>query len=206
MIQNDSVSHQRTVYILRNTENMTGEDHDMEFNILYALQQLHSPFLDKLMVTVFNNFVGTKGEIWLILGIILLLIPKTKKTGLCVLSAYIIAYYVGDGLLKNFIARPRPCMIDETVALLISRPASFSCPSVHSMLAFASASAVFWFRRKAGIAALVFAALIGFSRMYFFVHFPSDVLLGAFLGFATGSAVCFCAGDRHIMKRSRNTH
>ena len=120
----------------------------MEFGILYGIQNLHCAFLDTMMVKVFNDFVGAKGEIWVILGILLLLIPKTKKTGLCVLSAYLIAYYIGDGILKNLIARPRPCMMDETIALLISRPSSFSCPSVHSMLAFASASSVFWFQKR----------------------------------------------------------
>lgn len=163
----------------------------MEFNILYWIQSLHNPVLDSVMVTIFNNIVGSKGEIWILLGITLLLIPKTRKTGLCVLSAYIIAYYVGDGLLKDLIGRLRPCMIDETVQLLVSRPSSFSCPSVHSMLAFASASTIFWFHKKTGIAALVFAALIGFSRMYFFVHFPTDVLFGSFLGLVIGTAVCF---------------
>ena len=163
----------------------------MEFNILYWIQNLHGDFLDKIMVIIFNDIVGSKGEIWIILGIILLLIPKARKTGLCVLSAYIISYYIGDGILKDFIARPRPCMIDETVALLVSKPSSFSCPSVHSMLAFASASSLFWFHKKAGIVALIFAALIGFSRMYFFVHFPSDVLLGSVLGFMIGTVVCF---------------
>ena len=58
------------------------------------------------------------------------------------------------------------------------------------MLAFASGSAVFWYHKKTGIAALVFAALIGFSRMYFFVHFPTDVLFGSVLGFGIGTAVC----------------
>ena len=165
----------------------------MELNILYWIQNLHSNFLDTIMVTIFNDIVGTKGEIWVILGIVLLLIPKTRKAGLCVLSAYIVAYYIGDGILKDLIARPRPCMVDETVELLVSKPSSFSCPSVHSMLAFASASSVFWFHKKAGIAALVFAALIGFSRMYFFVHFPTDVLLGSVLGFLIGTAICFLA-------------
>ena len=165
----------------------------MELNILYWIQNLHSGFLDTVMVTIFNDIVGTKGEIWVILGIVLLLIPKTRKAGLCVLSAYIVAYYIGDGILKDLIARPRPCMVDETVELLVSKPSSFSCPSVHSMLAFASASSVFWFHKKAGIAALVFAALIGFSRMYFFVHFPTDVLLGSVLGFLIGTAICFLA-------------
>ena len=163
----------------------------MEFSILFWIQNLHNDFLDSVMVTVFNDIVGSKGEIWVILGIILLLIPKTRKTGLCVLSAYIVAYYIGDGILKDLIARPRPCMIDETVELLVTRPSSFSCPSVHSMLAFASSSSIFWFHKKTGIAALIFAALIGFSRMYFFVHFPSDVLLGSVLGFLIGTVICF---------------
>lgn len=165
----------------------------MEMDILYGIQKIHSEFLDSAMVKIFNNLVGEKGEIWVILGILLLMIPKTQKTGLCVLSAYIIAYFVGDGLLKDWIARPRPCMVDETVALLVKRPTSFSCPSVHSMLAFASASVIFWNHRKIGIVALVFAALVGFSRMYFFVHYPSDVLFGAALGFVIGMVVYFLA-------------
>ena len=166
------------------------EEDIMELGILYWINALHSPVLDRVMVAVFNNLVGSKGEIWIILGIVLLLIPKTRKTGVCVLSAYIIAYYVGDGILKDLIARPRPCMVDESVSLLVSRPSSFSCPSVHSMLAFASAASVFWFHKKTGIVTLIFAALIGLSRMYFFVHYPSDVLFGALLGFAIGTAVC----------------
>lgn len=163
----------------------------MEFTILNWIQNLHCEFLDTVMVKIFNDIVGTKGEIWLMIGILLLVIPKTRKTGLCVLSAYIIAYYVGDGILKDLIARSRPCMIDETVELLVKRPTSYSCPSVHSMLAFASATSIFWYHKKTGIAALVFASLIGFSRMYFFVHFPTDVLFGAALGFVIGTAVCF---------------
>ena len=178
----------------------------MDFGILYWLQGLRSGFLDSLMVTVFNDIVGTKGELWIILGIILLLIPKTRKTAVCLLSAYILAYYIGDGLLKNLIARPRPCMLDESVALIISRPTSFSCPSVHSMLAFASASSVFWFHKKAGIAALVFAALVGISRMYFFVHFPTDVLFGSALGFVIGTLVCLLfkkAEGKKLSSRAR---
>ena len=174
----------------------------MDFNILYWIQELHGGLLDTIMVTVFNDIVGSKGEIWIIIGIIMLLIPKTRKAGLCVLSAYIIAYYIGDDILKKLIARPRPCAIDETVPLLVRKPSSFSCPSVHSMIAFASASAICCFHKKAGIAALVFAALIGFSRMYFFVHFPTDVLLGSVLGFLIGTAVCFLA--KAGMKKEQN--
>lgn len=165
----------------------------MELKILYWIQNLHSADLNSIMVCIFNIIVGSKGEIWVILGIVLFLIPKTRKTGLYILASYIIAYYIGDGILKNLIARPRPCMVNPEIELIVSRPSSFSCPSVHSMLAFASASAIFWNYRKSGTFALVFAALIGFSRMYFFVHYPSDVLLGAVLGFGIGSVV-YCLG------------
>lgn len=162
----------------------------MELNILYGFQKLHSSFLDPIVVTVFNTIVGSKGQMWLLLGALLLIFPKTRKTGVCVLISYALAYFIGDVLLKNWIARPRPCAVDETVSLIVSRPSSYSCPSVHSMLAFASAAAVFGFHKKAGIAVLVFAALVGLSRLYFFVHYPTDVLFGAVLGFAIGTGVC----------------
>lgn len=51
----------------------------MEMTILQLIQSWHNPFLDKIMVVVFNDFVGAKGEIWVILGLILFIIPKTRK-------------------------------------------------------------------------------------------------------------------------------
>ena len=154
----------------------------MEMNLLYAIQNWHTPILDKLMVTVFNTIVGEKGQLWAIIGILLLFFKKTRKCGICVLAPYALAFAVGDFILKDLIARPRPCKVDDSVALLIKRPESFSCPSVHTALAFAATASVFLRNRKAGIPALIFAALVGFSRLYFFVHYPSDVLFGAVLG------------------------
>lgn len=162
-------------------------------NILYWIQGLHTPVLDNIMTTVFSTIVGSKGELWIILGIVLMLFPKTRKTGIAALAAYILAYYIGDGILKNLIARPRPCAVDETVQLLISRSSSYSCPSVHSMLAFATATTVFCFHKKGGTYALIFAALVGFSRLYFFVHYPTDVLFGAVLGATIGWLVSLAA-------------
>jgi len=158
----------------------------MEMNILYWIQGLHTPALDSAMDLIFNTIVGDKGQFWVYLGILLLILPKTRRCGVAVLLGYLLAYFIGDGILKNLIARPRPCAVDETVELLVKRPTSYSCPSVHSALAFASAAAVFFHHKKIGIAALAFAALVGLSRMYFFVHYPTDVLFGAAMGFALG--------------------
>ncbi len=154
----------------------------MEMNILYWIQSLHNTELDRIIVFIFNDIVGDKGQFWVWLSLIAFIFPKTRKMGAGMLISYFLAYFIGDGILKDLIARPRPCMVDETVELLVKRPSSFSCPSVHSMLAVATATAVFMNRRKAGILCLVFALLVGLSRMYFFVHYPSDVLLGFVLG------------------------
>lgn len=113
---------------------------------------------------------------------ILLIIPKTRKCGAAVLLSYVVSFLIGNEWLKDLITRPRPCAVDDTVMLIVKKPGSFSCPSVHAYLAFSSAMAIFHYYRKAGIGVLVFAALVGFSRMYFFVHYPTDVLFGAALG------------------------
>ncbi|MGN0907571.1 MAG: phosphatase PAP2 family protein [Bullifex sp.] len=162
----------------------------MEMTLLQVIQSWHNPVLDKIMVLVFNDFVGVKGEIWVILGLILFLIPRTRRCGICVLVSYLLAYFIGDGILKELIGRIRPCNADPSVPLIVKRPSSYSCPSVHSMLAFASAVSVFMNYKRAGIFTLVFAAMIGFSRMYFFVHYPTDVLFGALLGTLIGYCVC----------------
>jgi len=116
------------------------------------------------------------------LGVLALVFPKTRKCGITMLLSYFLAYFIGDNILKDLIARPRPCMVDETIELLVKRPSSYSCPSVHSAIGFAAAMSVYLYNKKAGIPILVFALLVGFSRMYFFVHYPTDVIFGAILG------------------------
>lgn len=162
----------------------------MEMTILQIIQGWHNPVLDKIMVTVFSTIVGAKGQIWIVLGLILLLLPKTRKCGACVLVSYCLAYFIGDDILKGLIGRVRPCNVDTSVALLVARSSSCSCPSVHSMLAFASSVSVFMYYKKAGIIAIIFASLIGFSRLYFFVHYSTDVLFGALLGTLIAYGVC----------------
>lgn len=162
----------------------------MELSILHAIQALHNPILDQIMVTVFNTLVGSLGQIWVVVGLVLLVIPKTRKCGVAVLLSYAASFLIGNEWLKDFIARPRPCAVDDTVMLIVKKPHSFSCPSVHTYLAFSSAMAIFHYHKKAGIGVFVFAALVGFSRMYFFVHYPTDVLFGAVLGILTALVVC----------------
>ena len=158
--------------------------------MLHLIQALHNPILDSIMVTVFNQLVGSLGQFWILVGLLLLIIPKTRKCGAAVLLSYVVSFLIGNEWLKDLIARPRPCAVDDTVTLIVKKPGSFSCPSVHTYLAFSSAMAIFHYYKKAGIGSLAFAAMVGFSRMYFFVHYPTDVLFGAVLGIATAWVVC----------------
>ncbi len=176
----------------------------MELSILHGIQLLHDPILDQIMITVFNKLVGSLGQLWIVVGLVLFVIPKTRKCGIAVLLSYAVSFLIGNEWLKDLIARPRPCAVDNTVAMIVKKPGSFSCPSVHTYLAFSSAMAIYHYYKKAGIGVFVFAALVGFSRMYFFVHYPTDVLFGAVLGIATAFAMCalldkvyFYAGNFH---------
>lgn len=153
----------------------------MDFAILYAIQNIRTPLLDKIMVLI-TSIPGSYGQMWVALGILLLIFKKTRKCGLVILFSYLLVFGVGQYVLKDLIARPRPCHIDETIELLIKRPSSYSCPSTHSAWAFAAATSIFLFNKKLGIFTYVFSALVAFSRMYLFVHFPTDVLLGIVMG------------------------
>lgn len=162
----------------------------MEFSILYAMQALRSPWLDSLILGL-TAVMGSYGQIWLAVGAVLCLLPKTRRCGIAVLLSYVLVFLVGQLGLKDLIARPRPCHLDQMVELLVERPSSYSCPSTHSAWAFAAATSVWMYYKKPGAVLLAVAALIGFSRMYLFVHFPTDVLLGAVLGAALAVLTVF---------------
>jgi undecaprenyl-diphosphatase len=123
-----------------------------------------------------------------------LVFKKTRKAGVAVLLAYAAVFLIGQFGLKNLVSRPRPCQIDLDFALLVDRPSSSSFPSTHSAWAFGAATAVFMQHKKSGIAAFIAAALIAFSRMYLFLHFPTDVLGGIVLGIALGMLANWITG------------
>lgn len=174
----------------------------MDFSILYAIQTIRTEFLDRFMLAV-TGIAGNYGQLWLIIAALLLFFKKTRRAGITVLLSYGLVYLIGQYGLKDLIARPRPCHLDETVELLISRPSSYSCPSTHSAWAFAAATSIICFNRKLGIAACVPAVIIAFSRLYLFVHFPTDVLFGIVLG--TGLALLSAQIVKAAEKKLRKT-
>ena len=157
---------------------------ELEFSILYFIQGLHTPFLDRFMTAVTS--LGDKGWFFIVLGIILFCFKRTRKMGAAVLLSLAAGGLIGNVVLKNLVMRDRPCWIDESVRLLIQNPKDFSFPSGHTLASFETAVSIFLYNRKWGVPVIVLASVIALSRLYLFVHFPTDVLsvmaLGIFIG------------------------
>lgn len=164
-------------------------DVGMELQILHMIQGWHQDWLDAVMI--FFSTLGNGGFIWIVAGIVMLAIPRTRKCGVHVLLAMAVTYLLGNLFLKNLIARPRPCAVDTSVKLLIPYPSEYSFPSGHTSNGFAAAVSIYMCYRKPGTVALLVAGIIAFSRMYLFVHYPTDILGGILLGIFDAWLVSF---------------
>ncbi len=154
-----------------------------EISLLHRLHDaLACPFLDAVMPPV--TFLGEGGAFWIALALVLLLIPKTRKTGMHVGIALLVGLILCNLILKPLVGRIRPYDLDPTLSLIVSPPRDLSFPSGHTMAAFEASVSIFLHDRRWGTAALVLAATIAFSRLYLTVHYPTDVLAGFILGIA----------------------
>lgn len=152
----------------------------MELQFLYALQELHNDLLNTIMV--FITSLGDGGIVWLSMAVVMLFFKKTRLCGITIMAGMALSLLLGNLFLKNVIARPRPCAVDPTVKLLIPYPSEYSFPSGHTLHGFTAATAIYLYFKKAGIGAFLLAAAVAFSRMYLFVHYPTDILGGILLG------------------------
>lgn len=158
---------------------------EIDFYILDFIQKyLCNPIADVIMP--FITKFGDAGIFWMICTALLLIIPKTRKLGATMLISLAIEALCCNVILKPLVARTRPYDINQTIHIIINKPTDFSFPSGHTGVSFAAASAIFFSGNKLGIPSLFFAALIGFSRLYLYVHYPTDVLAGAIIGLLTG--------------------
>lgn len=161
---------------------------EAELNILWWIREhLTHPFLDTVMPYI--SSLARHGEFWILVALILVCFKKTRKAGVAMGIAMACGYLIGNMGMKNLFARTRPYDVVE-VELLVAKLHDFSFPSGHTLVSFEAATALWFYHRKWGIAAFVLAALIGLSRLYLFVHYPTDVLVGAVLGIGIGLAAC----------------
>ena len=158
-----------------------------EFAILDWIQaNMRNPIMDLLMPAI--TALGNSGLIWLLLAGVLLLTPKHRRAGAAVLAGLVLEIICCNMVLKPLVARVRPCDVNTAVQLLIARPDDFSFPSGHTGASFAAAAALFADRNRLWIPSLILALLIAFSRLYLYVHYPTDILAGAAIGMMAGWA------------------
>ncbi len=155
--------------------------------LLWINTHLQSAALDTLAMGL--ALLGDSGMIFIVLTLGLLLYKPTRHIGLCCALALMLDGFFINILLKPIVARVRP--YDLTLLRIIVEPLhDFSFPSGHTGAAFAFAFALRPFSKKWHIAAVVFGALMGLSRIYLCVHFPTDVLCGAVIGALCGIGGC----------------
>ena len=159
----------------------------IDFSILYWIQD-HIVCAALTPVMKLFTTLGNGGILWIIIGILLLFFKKTRSIGIAALLSLALVAIRNNEIIKAIVQRPRPFTYVD-IELLITAPGGYSFPSGHTSSSFAAATAVFLKNKKLGAVLLVCAALIGFSRMYFFVHFPSDVFVGMIEGILTAVAV-----------------
>lgn len=153
----------------------------LDWSILHGIQSvLAGPVLDFWMPKI--TLLGNGGAIWVLAAGFLACTKKYRKQGLLMLAGLALGYLVGNLCLKNLIARPRPCWLEADFPLLIAPPTDYSFPSGHTLSSVIGAAMLTWTDRRFGYAAIPLAAVIAFSRLYLYVHFPSDVLAAALLG------------------------
>ena len=145
---------------------------------------LQSPFMDKFMpfITVFGN----GGIFWIAWAVLLIIFPKTRKTGLGMGFALIMGLIICNLILKPGVARPRPydmqAEMGVVIDLLVKRSHDFSFPSGHTIASFEAAVVLLLNSPVMGIPAIILAILVSFSRLYLYVHYPTDVLVSVVLG------------------------
>ena len=87
------------------------------------------------------------------------------------------------GMMKNLVGRIRPFDVNTSIQLLVARPHDYSFPSGHTAASFTAAMALYLAgENKMWKPALVLAVLIAFSRLYLYVHYPTDILGGIITG------------------------
>ena len=153
--------------------------------ILYWIQDnLKCDFMDFFMSTI--THFGDGGIFWIACAVLMLLFPKHRKTGLAMGIALILGVIVCNLFLKIQVARPRPfnfpASIYGTEILLIAENSDMSFPSGHTIACFEAGVAILCLNEKLGIPAMILGVLVSLSRLYLFVHYPTDVIASVILG------------------------
>lgn len=161
---------------------------------------MRNGFLDFILPIITK--LGNEGILWIFIAIAFLISKKYRTSGIKLAIALLLCLIIGNLTLKPLFARTRPFDINTEIELLITKPTDFSFPSGHTMSSFAAAIVIFDANKRMGIIAMILAVLIAFSRLYLYVHFPSDILAGLIIGVINAIIAIKCV-DYYKKAKSR---
>ena len=176
--------------------------------LLYRIDSAILRLIQRLLSSNVSNFffsnitvLANAGVLWISLSIIFAIMPKTRKMGFTMMLAMIFGLIFGNLLIKNVVARMRPYQVDTTIQLIINKPSEFSFPSGHTLCSFGASISIYLYRKKLGVCMIVIASAIALSRMYLYVHFPTDIVGGILLGILT-SNIAYLIINKIYMSKS----
>ena len=166
--------------------------------LLWLQDVLRNDVLNVIMKIITHSVDG--GMVWIALTLVLCIFPKTRKMGICAALSLIFSLIVCNGILKNVFQRIRPYEVIQGLSLLagVDPAGDPSFPSGHTSSSFATSMAIFLASEKKQriitVWAVVYAALVGFSRLYVGIHYPTDVIVGALVAIGLAFLAAFIGG------------
>lgn len=176
----------------------------IDISILNLIQNLKSPLMDKIMTTI--TAFGNMGIFWILLIIIFLTTKEYKKMAKYMIICLLVNIIIVNLIIKPAVGRQRPFEIVEGIKLLVLKPQDPSFPSGHSAISFCMLTTILFFSKSKTINIMVslLAILIAFSRLYLYVHFPSDVFCGIIFGILSSLITLkFCFSKKGISLRKK---
>lgn len=178
-----------------------------ELKILdFIAENLKCGFLDTVMPIITK--LGDAGIFWIVIALILLITKKYRKIGAMMGVALILGLVFGNLTLKPLVARIRPYDMPGAMfsanELLVEALHDKSFPSGHTLCCFEGATVLMLNNKRFGIPALIIAILVAFSRLYLYVHYPTDVLAGIVMGVLFGIVATF--GVNKIISQYTKKH